>query len=80
MENGMVKLLCKTQTSNTNTTEGHLTHVDLKHLQALKYHKELDRFFPLIQARLNEKQTYIRDDTRVLIKFKIPNIYIYIYI
>ena len=44
-------------------------HVNLKHLQALKYHKELDRFFPLIQAHLNEKQRYIRDDTRVLIQF-----------
>ena len=31
-------------------------HVNLKHLQALKYHKELDRFFPLIQARLNENK------------------------
>jgi hypothetical protein len=31
-------------------------HVHLKHLEALKYHKELNRFFSLIKARLIRKQ------------------------
>lgn len=44
-------------------------HVHLKHLQALKYNEELNRFFPLIKARLITKQGYIREDKRVYIQF-----------